>query len=257
MNAFQKTKAGNSMKIDINNMTKMEKTKLDNFSNFDMFSPPNLGNENSNIKDEFNKAKNAEKNINYFNKQTPHTSRQQQINPNTERKFVCKQNYYSNQENSNYTTLLTGKIGDNEQNSKEDLESFRFYEQKLTHLKKDSDSKETNSKSLNYNLIGKGHRSTESSGQKRKETLENIKDYLGKIEQTKNKEEQTFNHAHQTSYKNIDAENKRLKLNENSKKYILDKMHELNSKNVISHRETNKVYPSANINTKNSNFSKK
>ena len=30
----------------------------------------------------------------------------------------------------------------------------------------------TNSKSLNYNLIGKGHRSTESSGQKRKETLE-------------------------------------------------------------------------------------
>ena len=181
-----------------------------------------------------------------------------EVDPNTVKKTLYKQKYYSDQVNVNYNEILTGRSGNDSklvgevsgQKTRDDTESLNFYEQRLNYIKNTSDSKDKKSKSLNYN----SNKSTETSGQKRKETLENIKDYLGQIEQTKIKEQYSSNYEHCTNNKNVELENKRMKLNENSKKYILEKMQELNYKNALTHREGNKPIPSANLYKKNRQY---
>ncbi len=232
-----------NVKIDLNNITKMENTKLDNFSNFDMFSPPNKA-------EEINAAKKIEgvSNRSYKTNDKPISNLNKNSNLNKqndsyqERMMICKQQYNSNQVNVNYGNLFNDKFEQNNinhyQKNNEDIENLNFSEQRLNNSKVDPEANEKKSKSLNYNLINKSTKSIESSGQKRKEQLENIKDYLGKIEKTSTKITESDNNSYTqktiNNTRNFDPENQRMKLNEVSKKFLMEKMQELNNRHPVN-----------------------
>jgi hypothetical protein len=242
MNLTYNEKPSN-VKIDLNNITKMENTKLDNFSNFDMFSPPNKADEMNTVKKiETISNRNYKTNDKSINNSSKNLNMNKQNDANQQRMMICKQQYNSNQVNVNYRNLFNDKLEPNNNNdfhkNNEDIENLNFYEQRIHNIKVDSEANEKKSKSLNYNLINKSTKSIESSGQKRKEQLENIKDYLGKIEKTSTKITESDNNSYTqktiNNPRNFDPENQRMKLNEVSKKFLMEKMQELNYRHPVN-----------------------
>lgn len=254
MNLTYNEKQSN-VKIDMNNITKMENTKLDNFNNFDMFSPPNKIEDTYSLKKPENYSNRVyrtnDKPINNLNK---NSNLNKQNDVYVERNTMGKQQYNSNQVNFNYGDIFYDKMTDNNNNliqrNNEEIENNNFYEQRLNNIKVDSETNDKKSKSLNYNLINKSTKSIENSGLKRKEQLENIKDYLGKIEKTTNKttESDNISYIQKTinNQKNFDPENQRMKLNEVSKKFLMEKMQELTHKQPLC--DPHKVIPQNGLN---------
>ena len=125
--------------------------------------------------------------------------------------------------------------------------------ERLNEIRKNVEIKEKNAKSLNYAL--NNTKNAVPPGQKRKEALENIKDYLGKFgANNENEDYKKYQISNKNTYenhsiKNKESDNKRLKLNDNSKKFIIDKIQELSHQKVCSDKGPSKI-TNSNINRK-------